>query len=168
MPQSPDRLDTTPPPELVAALRALASGTSSGQGAPSRADATEDTAKNVDLTFGFDGGGASVIIGTHVYLKVDFPCRISGWSIVADSAGSISFDLNSGAFAVFPTLTPMVGEGGTTPHTTASESGEGLVADLVGWTLTVGRASVLEAVVSANDDVIQVCSLSLRAKRLDL
>jgi hypothetical protein len=150
-----------PPNQLVSALRDL-----KRQIQDPSANETP-TAKNVDLTFCFDGGTGPINVGSHVYLKVDFACRISGWFIIADPAGTIAFDLNAGPFTSFPTIDPVIGVGGTSPNTAAAQAGAGDITDLTGWTLDIPMNSVVEAIVSANDSV-GVATLALRCKRLDL
>src|SRR5919201_1043882 len=145
---------STPPSGLVSALRAFKNA------GPQPLDEAS-IARNVNLTFSFDGGGAPIGVGAHCYLAIDFPCRISGWKVVADVAGSISFDVDGAPFAAFPTLAPLVGTGGTPPHTIAAVSREADIgADptaLLAWRVTVPKGTVLHATVS-NNDVISVCT----------
>src|SRR5919109_1234307 len=129
------------PPDLVTAVREF--------GLKIAAPANDDmVARNVDIEFNFDGGGDVIAIGSHCYAKLDLPCRITGWYVMTDISGSMTFDLNIGAFVDFPTMLPVVGTGGVVPNVASARSGSGEPADLVGWTIDIPRGSVLEAVVT--------------------
>jgi hypothetical protein len=157
---------STPPPQLTNALRSFLQR---AQQPPGVQDST--VARNVNLTFSFDGGGAPVLVGQHCYLPIDLPCKITGWKIVGDTAGSISFEVDGGSFAGFPTLAALQDGTGLWPATAGTQSAEADISvtptALDGWTTVVSKGDVLHAVVTAND-TMSVVTLSLRAKRLDI
>ena len=87
--------------------------------------------------------GASGVIATGVSgdVRVDFPCTIVGWTLLADQTGSIQIDIWKDTYANYPptvadTITaaakPLISSGVKNSSTTLS-----------GWTTTIAAGDTL-------------------------
>jgi len=128
--------------------------------------APDQVARNVNLTFCFDGGGAPIAVGAHVYLWTHFPARINGYAVMSDVTGSVTFALTACPETSFPSLVNIVAS--APPTMTTARSAVGDVAAVSTWTDVVPRDTVFDATVDSISGDISVLTLSIRAKRLDL
>ncbi len=89
-----------------------------------------------------DGAGAAITTGVKGYVTIPFACKIQGWTLVADQAGSIVIDVWKDTYANYP---PVVGDsiaGSEKPTITAAVKGQDL--SLTTWTsLDVAAGDVL-------------------------
>ena len=87
--------------------------------------------------------GASGVIATGISgdVRVDFPCTIVGWTLLADQTGSIQIDIWKDTYANYPptvadTITaaakPLISSGVKNSSTTLS-----------GWTITIAAGDTL-------------------------
>lgn len=135
-----------------------------GEGPPPPA-----TAINTDLPLLIDGGGAAISAtpSTKGYLVVSWPCRITGWYVLADVSGSIVIDVLRTDYATFPSFTSIAGT--SKPTLSSAQKNQDLV--MTNWSVAPGdvlsRGDILRFDVSSTSTVALVL-VSLRVRRLDL
>jgi hypothetical protein len=75
---------------------------------PDVADGTDIASlKDATLNYIIDGGGSAIVAGRTDYIEVPYDCTVVGWTIVADTVGSIVVDIWKDSFANFP---PVLGD----------------------------------------------------------
>lgn len=109
------------------------------------------------LNFVVDGGGAAITTGSKGYVRVDFTAITYGWTVVADQAGDIQFDVRKCPYADFPATASIVGT--EPPVLSGTDKNEDL--DLTTWTRKLEFGEILEFVVDSAATVTRV-TLDLR------
>lgn len=117
------------------------------------------------LTFVIDGGGSVPATGVRLYgAVVEFPCTVTGWTVLSDLAGTCTIDVWKDAYADHPPTAAdsMVGAG-TKPNLAGpSRKGQSYALD---WTTTALAAG---DVLFLNLDAVTTCtwiSITLRLRR---
>lgn len=88
-----------------------------------------------------DGGGAPIAAGLKGYAHVPFNGVITGWTILADVAGSIVIDVWKDTYANYP---PVVGDTITAAaKPTVSGAVKATSTALTGWTTAVSKGDVI-------------------------
>ncbi len=150
-----------PPAQLVQALRELIAQDSDP-------DPKENVARNVNLTFSWDGGGSAIAAGEEsTALVLDFPVRVNGWTAAGkrSETGSASFTVLAGLYADYPVPVSIVAS--APPTITTAVKNEGDVASVSTWDKVLPRRTTMVAVADTISGFTKM-TLSLSAKRLDL
>lgn len=87
-----------------------------------------------------DGGGAVPSTGSKGFLQVPYACTITGWTILANAAGSASITVKKCAYSAFPATTSIVA---SAPPSLISAQNNMSTA-LTGWTTAIAAGDVLE------------------------
>ena len=87
-----------------------------------------------------DGGGSPPTTGSKGFLNVPFNCTITGWSLVADQAGSCQMTVKHCTNAAFPSTTSIVAS--APPALSAQQ--KAVSSTLTGWTTSLGAGDWLE------------------------
>lgn len=97
--------------------------------------------KNVAPLIGvtIDGGGSVLTTGAKGYLRVLRAGTLIGWTLMADRAGSVQFDIFKSTFAGYPPAASIVAA--APPLLSAADHGES--STLTGWTISVAAGDVL-------------------------
>jgi len=91
------------------------------------------------IAFTFDGQGSAIAANSKIYAYVPYGFTITDATIVADAAGSITFDVWMAALASYPpTIANTIIGGGTKPQLASADHAGGLA--LTGWTTTFAGA----------------------------
>jgi hypothetical protein len=118
--------------------------------------------KDATILFVIDGGGSTITTGIKGDLKVDFPCTINQWTLLADQSGSIVVDVWKDTYANYP---PVVGDSITaSAKPTISSATKGQSGVLTGWTTAIAAGDTLRL----NVDSVTTCqrvTLALRVRR---
>jgi hypothetical protein len=101
------------------------------------------------VNFIVDGAGAPITTGSKGYVRIDFDAWIYGWTVVADQAGSIVFDVKKCTYAAFPITTSIVGS--EPPTLVAADKAEDLA--LTTWVQKLTFGDILEFVVDSASTV---------------
>lgn len=107
-----------------------------------------------------DGGGDTIPTGESGYLRIPFPCTITGWSLMADVAGSVVLDVWKDA--AFP---PVIGDtitGSEKPTLSSARSASDQA--LTTWVTAVAANDYLLFTVDSLTD-IEKLTLVLHARR---
>ncbi len=109
-----------------------------------------------------DGGGAAIGTGVVADIEIPFGCVVTGWSLLADQAGSIVVDVWRASHAGAP---PVSGDSITASARPALASAlKAQSSTLTGWTTAISAGDVLRVdVVSAA--TIRRATLTLRLRR---
>lgn len=93
------------------------------------------------VNFIIDGGSSPIVAGIKGSLVIPFNCVISGWSLMADVAGSIQVDIWKGSYTNYP---PSVSDS-ISPSNKAliSAAVKASSTDLTGWSPTISANDVL-------------------------
>jgi hypothetical protein len=109
-----------------------------------------------------DGAGASITTGLKGYLIAPFACTITGWTMIADQAGSAVVDIWKTSYAGAPPLVANTITGSALP--TLSTAQKATSTTLTGWTVAVATGDVLAFNVNSAATVTKL-SLSLAATK---
>ncbi len=104
------------------------------------------------FTYITDGGGAVISTGKKGIINVPVNCTITGWSVLADQAGSISISVLHGTFSSFPTLSDITG--GDYPSLSSAQKNENLSLSL--WSTALLGGDVLQFDVLSASTVTRV------------
>lgn len=85
-----------------------------------------------------DGGGSAITTGIKGYVQCPISGTIDQWTVLADQAGDIEFDVFLDAFASYPSTTSIVAA--APPELTAADSATD--STLTGWTTSVTAGDV--------------------------
>jgi hypothetical protein len=88
-----------------------------------------------------DGGGSAIPANTFVDLELPFGCTITGWTLLADRAGSIVVDIWKDTYANFPPTIADSITGASPPTITAASKATS--SSLAGWTVDVNAGDTL-------------------------
>lgn len=97
------------------------------------------SARAIEVTI--DGGGSAIAANTFVDLEMPFGATITGWTLLADRAGSIVVDLWKDVYANYPPTIADTITAGTPP--TISAATKATSASLAGWTTTINAGDTL-------------------------
>lgn len=101
---------------------------------------TNSKISSVGLTI--DGGGSPIATGVvKSNIVIPFACTITGWTILADTTGSIVIDIWKDTYANYPPTIVDTITGATKPTISASDKGQNL--SLSGWITTVAAGDTL-------------------------
>tara|TARA_R110000868_G_scaffold13848_5_gene64392 strand:+ start:1083 stop:4121 length:3039 start_codon:yes stop_codon:yes gene_type:complete len=103
-----------------------------------------------------DGGGTVLTAGSKGFVIVPFACTITGWSIVADQAGSVAFGVEKAADGVIPTVSIIASAAPTLTSSQITRS-----STLTGWTTSVVANDVIEFLVSGTPATITRATLQI-------
>ena len=99
-----------------------------------------------------DGGGSAITTGAKGYVRVDFPCAIWRWTILADQVGSAVVDVKKVDYGNFPSTTSIAGS--ELPTLSAARKNED--QDLTTWSNILQAGDILEFVVNSASTVTRV------------
>lgn len=98
------------------------------------------------LNFIVDGGGSAITTGSKGYVRVDFDALVYGWTVAADQAGDIVFDVRRCTYPDFPATVSIAGS--EKPTLSGTDKNEDLT--LTTWSQKLTFGDILEfTVVSA-------------------
>lgn len=97
------------------------------------------------IILGWDGGG-SVVTGEYAEVVAPFAGTITGWTLLADAAGSVSVDVRKDTYANFP---PTGADSivASAPPVLSSQQ-KAASTTLTGWTTAIAAGDVIRAVPS--------------------
>ena len=113
------------------------------------------------INFVIDGGGSTILNGSHGFIVVDFACTIINNTLLADQSGSIVVDIKKINYATFPTTVSICAAAKPT-LSTAQNSQD---TTLTGWTTTISAGDILEYNVDSATTVTRV-TLSLKVTKV--
>lgn len=90
------------------------------------------------MEFVIDGGGSVITTGMKGYLQAVDAGTVTQWTIVGDTAGSISVDITSDPYSSFGSNTSLVGVG-TKPNIAAATKGQAAPSGWTGTAITAGN-----------------------------
>ncbi len=106
------------------------------------------------MNFIIDNSGFAIESGGKGYLTVPFSGPLVGWTLLADTSGSIVIDVKKATYAAFPTTTSMVG---AAAKPTLSAATKNIDSDITDWTTTaVTSGDIIEIVVDSAATVTRV------------
>jgi hypothetical protein len=120
------------------------------QGSTSASDLSSGTLANARLTndirtrtFGItvDGGGVAPGAGIKGDVYIPYACTITGWTILADTTGSIQFDLWKTSYAGYPATGANTITAAAKPAITSATTGQS--STLTGWTTAVSAGDTI-------------------------
>lgn len=107
-----------------------------------------------DLIAVFDGEGSVLTSGVKGDVRLDFPCKISQWTLLADQPGSIVVDIWKDVYANYP---PTVADSITaSAKPTLSSADHNTSTSLTGWTTTVLTGDTLRFHIDSASTVTRV------------
>lgn len=110
-----------------------------------------------------DVAGVPISTGVKGYLEVPIALTVTGWSLVADAAGSMAIDVWKDTWANFPPTVADTIAGSEKPTLTAQQKNQDLA--LGTWTPGIAAGDVLGFNVDSTSGVIKQASLTLRVTR---
>lgn len=116
---------------------------------------------NGSVSVTVDGGGSVLTAGTKGFVVVPHTGTVSGWSIVADQAGTITFDIEKAADGVIPTTS-------ITPSGKPALAGTQILrsSSTTGWTTTsIDAFDVFEFLVTGTPTNVTRATLQLHYSR---
>jgi len=107
---------------------------------------------NVGITL--DGGGSAITTGLKGYIEVPYDMTITGWTILADTSGSIVVDVWKDTYANYPPTVADTIAGTEKPTISASTKGQDLT--LSSWTTSVTAGDIIAFNVDSAATVTRV------------
>jgi hypothetical protein len=92
----------------------------------------------------FDGGGGPIDLGTYGPVLIAAPGAITGWTLIADQAGSLTVDVRRASVGLFPAYASIVGVAPPTLSNQQRASG-----GVAGWVSALALDDVLEFTVQS-------------------
>lgn len=114
------------------------------------------------IAYVIDGGGVAITTGVKGFLEVPFACTITGWSLLADQAGSIVIDVWKDTYANFPPTIADTIAGSEKPTLSAVQKNQDLT--LTTWTTAVTAWDILAFNVDSAATLTRV-TLSIHIER---
>lgn len=108
------------------------------------------------LNLVFDGDGSALVTGMTGDVVVPFNCTITDYTIIADQAGDIAFDLMASSFASAPPTTSIV----ASAPPALSNAAKVRDTSLTGWSTDLAAGDILRATITSASTV-QRATLSL-------
>ena len=103
-----------------------------------------------------DGAGTALTSGNKGIAIIPFACTITGWSIVADQSGSVTFGVEKAADGVIPTVSIVAS---TPPSLTGAQITRSTT--LTGWTTPVSTNDVIEFTITGTPSAITRATLQI-------
>ena len=132
-------------------------GTSIGTGSVLLGGATAKTSAFVYI---IDGGGSAITTGSKGFLQIPAAYTITGWTLVADQAGSAVIDVRKSTYSGFPTNSSICAA--DLPTLSAVQKNQNLSAGT--WTTAVTAGDILEFIVNSATTVTKL-SLTIVATK---
>lgn len=107
-----------------------------------------------DLEVVIDGIGSTITTGVKGDVRIDFPCTIKQWTLLADQSGSIQVDIWKDIFANFPPTVADTITASAPPVLTSEASNED--STLTGWTTSIAAGDTLRFNVDSVSTVQRV------------
>ena len=107
-----------------------------------------------------DGGGSVLTSGSKGFAVVPFACTITGWSIVADASGSVSFGVEKATDGNIPTTSIVASAPPALSSAQILRS-----TTLTGWTTSVAANDVIEFLISGTPTTITRATLQIHYTR---
>ena len=101
-----------------------------------------------------DGGGSVLTAGSKGYVYIPFACTITGWSLVADQAGSVAFDVEKAADGTIPSASIVASAAPALSSDQIERS-----TTLTGWTTSVTANDVIEFEITGTPATITRATL---------
>jgi hypothetical protein len=117
---------------------------------------------SVVVNFIIDGGGSVIATGEKGHVELSFAMAISGWTILADQAGSIVVDVWKGAYNNFPPTNADSIAGTEKPTLSLAQNNQDL--SLTTWTTAVAAGDILTFEVESATTVTRV-AVALRGRK---
>lgn len=96
-------------------------------------------------------------------MRVDFPCTITQWALMADQSGSIVVDIWKAPLGSFPPTAANVITASAKPTISGAQSASS--STLTGWTTNVNAGDVLRFNVNSVATITR-CTIALTLNRL--
>ena len=109
-----------------------------------------------------DGAGSAIATGIKLDIVVPFDCAITGWTLLADQAGSIQFDLWKASYANAPANVGNTITAGAKPALSSATKAQSAV--LTGWTTAIAAGDVVRVNVDSATTVQRV-TLAIKVQR---
>ncbi len=103
-----------------------------------------------------DGGGSVLTAGSKGYVYIPFACTITGWSLVADQAGSVAFDVEKAADGTIPSASIVASAAPALSSDQIERS-----TTLTGWTTSVTANDVIEFEITGTPATITRATLQI-------
>ena len=116
----------------------------------------------VAVNFIIDGGGSAIAAGEKGHVELPFAMTITGWTILADQAGSIVVDVWKAAYANFPPTNADSIAGTEKPALSSAQQDQDL--GLTTWTTAVAAGDILAFEVESATAVTRV-TVALRGRK---
>jgi hypothetical protein len=109
-----------------------------------------------------DGGGSQLATGQKANLHLAWSYEIVGWTLLADTTGSLTVDLRVAAsYAAYPTVASICAA--APPSLTAAQKNDSDALPMTGWTTLLSAGQVLRPFVSSASG-INLATLTLRLR----
>jgi hypothetical protein len=117
---------------------------------------------SVVVNFIIDGGGSVITTGEKGHVELTFAMAITGWTILADQAGSIVVDVWKDTYANYPPTNADSIAGTEKPTLSSAQQNQDL--SLTTWTTTVAAGDILAFEVESATTVTRV-TVALRGRK---
>jgi hypothetical protein len=117
---------------------------------------------SVVVNFIIDGGGSVITTGEKGHVELPFAMAITGWTILADQAGSIVVDVWKDTYANYPPTNADSIAGTEKPTLSSAQNNQDL--SLTTWTTTVAAGDILAFEVESATTVTRV-TVALRGRK---
>lgn len=118
-------------------------------------------ATTTDIAFVINDGGSVLATGVKGDLVIDFACTITGWTLLADTAGSVTVNVWKIGYASYPPTASNSIVGATPPTITGTIKAQGGVG---GWTTAIVAGDTLRFNVDSCSGIARV-SLILKVTK---
>lgn len=115
-----------------------------------------------ELEFIIEGGGSAITTGQKGYLEIPFAMTITGWTLVADQAGSIVVDVWKTPYGSFPPSAANTITGADIPTLSSVRNNQNPAVSL--WTTSLSAGDILAYNVNSASTVTRV-TLSIRGTK---
>jgi hypothetical protein len=117
---------------------------------------------SVVVNFIIDGGGSVITTGEKGHVELPFAMAITGWTILADQAGSIVVDVWKDTYANYPPTNADSIAGTEKPTLSSAQNNQDL--SLTTWTTTLAAGDILAFEVESATTVTRV-TVALRGRK---
>lgn len=121
---------------------------------------TDASKRTIIVSIG-DPIGPVLSTGVKAYVEVPFACNVTGWTILANAAGSIVIDVWKDTYGAFPPTVADTIAGSEKPTLAGVQKNQDLT--LPTWTILVAAGSILAFNIDSVATIKQV-SLALRVE----
>lgn len=117
------------------------------------------------LNFVIDGAGLPITTGVKGDAHIDFACTVTGWSLLADTAGAIVVDIWRDSYANYPPTDADAMPGSGKEPTIAASATKAQDLSITDWTSDdIAAGDVLRFNVDSCADITR-CTLALKLVR---